>query len=85
MQGIPAAVGSPWSSLTSGSLSVWGVRPTQDFLRDPDEKTKGTLVLYSCSEADLTRHSRERISASKESKSQLWGPDSYPWAVIICV
>lgn len=32
-----------------------GPRPTQDFLRGPDDKTKATLVLCHCPGTDLAR------------------------------
>lgn len=34
---------------------LWGARPTQDFHRSPDERTKGTLILCPCPGVDLPK------------------------------
>lgn len=48
----------PFHTIPSMSLLVvplWRARPTQDFLRGPEERTKGTIVLSPCPGVKLAR------------------------------
>lgn len=64
---------------------MWGPRPTQDFLRGPDDETKATSVLCHCPGTDLARpgQSETGARASKESRLQILKTQLFPGTVII--
>lgn len=58
------------------------VRPTEGFLRGPDERTKGILVLCPCPGADLARSSLGLGLVSWRSQHCcFWGSNSFPWTL----
>lgn len=58
---------------------VLGVRPFQDFLGDPDEKTKGMLILCLHPGKGLARSGLGLGPGPQRSQGcSFWGPDSPP-------
>lgn len=69
---------------------MWGPRPTQGFLRGPDDKTKATLVLCPCPGTCLTRpvwdwsQGLEGVKiVDSEDPALPRGCDDQPWGICV--